>query len=70
MKFWRMGLILNVVALLMSGAALSGCGLIAAGTVGGVAATELNENDNALDPLENTQVGEDVYNDTYGPGNY
>ena len=62
---------INIIALLMSGLALSGCGAVAAGTAGAVAADEgLNESDNAFDPLENTAPGEAVYNDVYGPGDY
>lgn len=57
MKLARLGLI----AMLLAGSALSGCGLIAAGTAGGVAATELNEDDGAFDPLENTDAGEAIY---------
>lgn len=57
---------LNIIALLLSGLVLSGCGAIAAGAAGAVAADELLiENDGRFDPLENTQVGREVYDDPY-----
>lgn len=44
------------LALLFCAGLLTGCGAIAAGTAGGVAATELEEDDGAIDPLEETEV--------------
>lgn len=52
---------LGIPALLLAGLMLSGCGLLAAGTAGGVAATEITEEDDQFDPLENTEVGQEVY---------
>ncbi len=52
---------LGIPALLLAGLMLSGCGLIAAGTAGGVAATEITEEDGEFDPLENTEVGQEIY---------
>ncbi len=52
---------LSLLAIFLAGPMLSGCGLVAAGTAGGVAATELSEDDDSFDPLENTDVGEEVY---------
>ena len=51
---------LTIPGLLIAGLMLSGCGLVAAGTAGGVTATELEEDDNDFDPLENTEVGQEV----------
>lgn len=56
---------LNIIALLLSGLVLSGCGAIAAGTAGAIAADEITENDGRFDPLENTAVGREVYDDPY-----
>lgn len=56
----------NVLALLLSALVLSGCAAIAAGTAGAVVADEvLNEDDGRFDPLENTAVGREVYDDPY-----
>ena len=52
---------LNVIALLLSGLVLSGCAAVAAGTAGGVAADELTEEDGQFDPLEETELGEEIY---------
>lgn len=52
---------LNILALLLSGLILSGCAAVAAGTAGGVAADELTEDDGQFDPLENTELGEEIY---------
>ena len=53
----------NIAALLLTGMVLanSGCALLAAGAAGGVAADEIGEGDGRFDPLENTDVGEEVY---------
>ena len=57
---------LNIIALLLSAMALSGCAALAAGAAGAVAADELLiENDGVFDPLENTAIGQEVYNDPY-----
>lgn len=56
---------LNIIALLLSGLVLSGCGAIAAGTAGAVAYDEAIVEDDAFDPLENTAVGAEVYDDVY-----
>ena len=48
---------MSVLALLLGGTMLSGCGIVAAGTVGGIAAGELGENDDDFDPFENTEAG-------------
>lgn len=55
----------NIIALLLSGLILSGCGAIAAGTAGAVAYDEAVVEDDGFDPLENTAVGREVYDDTY-----
>lgn len=52
---------MTVPALLLAGVMLSGCTLVAGGVAGGVAASELEEDDGRFDPLENTEVGEEVY---------
>jgi hypothetical protein len=54
---------LNVLALLLTALVManSGCALLAAGAAGGVAADEIGEDDGRFDPLENTEVGEEVY---------
>jgi hypothetical protein len=54
---------LNIIALLLTGLVLanSGCALLAAGAAGGVAADEIGEGDGKFDPLENTDVGEEIY---------
>jgi hypothetical protein len=54
---------LNMIALLLTGLVLanSGCALLAAGAAGGVAADEISEDDGRFDPLENTELGEEVY---------
>jgi hypothetical protein len=51
---------ISVLSLLLGGSLLSGCALVAAGTAGGIAGSELSENDNDFDPLENTEVGQAV----------
>ena len=51
---------ISMLALLLGGSLLSGCALVAAGTAGGVAGSELSEDDNDFDPLENTEVGQTV----------
>jgi hypothetical protein len=51
---------ISVLSLLLGGSLLFGCALVAAGTAGGVAGSELSENDNNFDPLENTEVGQAV----------
>jgi hypothetical protein len=52
---------LNLIVLLLSGLVVSGCAAVAAGTAGGVAADELTEDDGKFDPLENTDLGEAIY---------
>ena len=47
----------TTVAMLLAAAMLSGCGAVVAGTAGGVAGSELAEDDDNFDPLENTAVG-------------
>ena len=39
----------------------SGCALTAGATAGAAAGSELEEDDGEFDPLENTDVGEEVY---------
>ena len=53
--------ITSLLALLLAGTMLSGCTLLAGGVAGGVTATELEEEDDQFDPLEETEVGEEVY---------
>lgn len=49
-----------LVAMLAAGA-LSGCGAILAGTAGGVAGSEIEEDDGGnFDPLEETEAGEPI----------
>lgn len=40
---------------------LGGCALTAGATAGAVAGSELEEDDDRFDPLENTEIGEEVY---------
>ena len=51
------------MALLLAGLvmATSGCALLAGGVAGGVAADEIQEDDGRFDPLEDTELGEEVY---------
>jgi hypothetical protein len=53
---------LNIIALLLAGLVManSGCALLAAGAAGGVVADEMSEDDGDFDPLENTEVGQEV----------
>lgn len=51
----------NILALLLAGLAVSGCAAVAAGAAGAVAADEITEDDGRFDPLENTDLGEEVY---------
>ena len=51
----------TLLALVVSGFALSGCALVAGGVAGGVAGSEIEEDDGEFDPLENTEVGEEIY---------
>lgn len=53
---------LNFIALLLMGLVManSGCALLAAGAAGGVAADEMSEDDGDFDPLENTELGQEV----------
>lgn len=54
---------INIIALLLSGLLLAGCGAVAAGTAGAIAADEgVIEDDGTFDPLENTELGEEIYN--------
>ena len=53
--------IASLLVLLMSGMLLGGCTLFAGGVAGGVTATELEEEDDQFDPLEQTEIGEEVY---------
>ena len=55
-------LTMPILALLLSGFMLSGCGLLVGGVAGGVAGSEIEEDDGKFDPLENTEAGEEVYN--------
>ncbi len=52
---------MSVLALMMSALMLSGCALVAGGVAGGVAASEIEEDDGKFDPGENTEVGEEIY---------
>jgi hypothetical protein len=49
------------LALLLAALMLSSCGVVAGGVAGGVAGSEIEEGDGQFDPLENTDVGEEVY---------
>ena len=53
--------IMSAVALLLSGVMLAGCTELAAGVAGGVAGSELEEDDGRFDPGENTELGEEIY---------
>lgn len=55
----RLGLALP--ALLLAGTMLSGCALMAGGVAGGVAGSEIEEDDGRFDPGENTEAGEEIY---------
>lgn len=50
---------LALMGFLASG--VSGCALTAGATAGAVAGSEIAEDDGEFDPLENTEVGEEVY---------
>ena len=52
---------LNILAMLLASLVLSGCAAVAAGTAGAIAADELTEDDGRFDPLENTELGDEVY---------
>ncbi|MEM6972198.1 MAG: hypothetical protein AAF577_05270 [Pseudomonadota bacterium] len=39
-------------------AVLQGCAIVAAGAAGGIAATEIEEDDGKFDPLEGTKAGQ------------
>lgn len=52
--------IVNALALLLLATSLQGCGLLLAGTAGGVAGSELAEDDGNFDPLERTMVGDEL----------
>jgi hypothetical protein len=51
---------LSILAAMLACLSVSGCGLVAAGAAGGVAGSELSEDDDDFDPLENTEVGQEV----------
>lgn len=53
--------ILSILALLFSPVMLSGCAALLGGAAGGVAGSEIEEDDDSFDPGENTAVGEEVY---------
>jgi hypothetical protein len=59
---------LSIIALCLAGPVManSGCAMLAAGTAGAVAADEISEDDGRFDPLENTDAGEEVYEEAYG----
>jgi hypothetical protein len=44
--------------MLLAAGLLSGCGALVAGTAGGIAGSEIAEDDDNFDPLEETAVGE------------
>lgn len=50
-----------VFALLLSSMMVSGCALLAGGVAGGVAGSEIEEDDGRFDPLENTEPFEEIY---------
>ena len=50
-----------LLALLLSSFALAGCAPLAAGVAGGIAGSEIEEEDDQFDPLENTEAGEEIY---------
>ncbi len=51
----------SALALLLASSLVTGCAAILGGVAGGVAGSELEEDDGRIDPLENTDVGEEVY---------
>lgn len=54
----------RIPTILLATLALSGCVAVAAGTAGGLIVDEgINENDGEFDPLENTELGREVYGD-------
>ncbi|MEO1315976.1 MAG: hypothetical protein AAFW01_05210 [Pseudomonadota bacterium] len=53
-----MARIAGLALLLGAAATLSGCAVVALSAAGGVAATEIEENDGKFDPLENTKAGQ------------
>jgi F0F1-type ATP synthase membrane subunit c/vacuolar-type H+-ATPase subunit K len=55
--------LIAIGAVLMLPLAMSGCGYVAAGTAGGVIGSELEEEDAEIDPLEETEVGEEIYDE-------
>jgi len=52
---------LNIIVLLLAGMVLSGCAAVAAGTAGAVTATEITDDTPQVDPLQNTELGQEVY---------
>ena len=51
----------TILSLLLVASLAGGCTALVAGTAGGVAGSELEEDDGRIDPLENTELGEEVY---------
>ena len=56
----------TVFALMLAGVTLQGCGAILAGTAGGVIGSEAAENNGRFDPLQNTDVGQAIYQNDNG----
>jgi hypothetical protein len=52
---------ITILSLLVAASLAGGCTALVAGTAGGVAGSELEEDDGRIDPLENTELGEEVY---------
>ena len=56
--------LVRIPAALLATLILSGCAAVAAGTAGGLIVDEgINENDGEFDPLENTELGREIYGD-------
>ena len=56
--------LVRIPAALLATLFLSGCAAVAAGTAGGLIVDEgINENDGEFDPLENTELGREIYGD-------
>ena len=56
--------LVRIPAALLATLILSGCAAVAAGIAGGLIVDEgINENDGEFDPLENTELGREIYGD-------
>lgn len=56
-----MTMAIRILALMMLAGAPAGCTLAVGAAGGAVAGSELEEDDGEFDPLEDTEVGEEIY---------